>query len=79
MKSGQEPNPGEGFFLSRGGNFLRGTIIGHGDVPVLQCLRALKRTGYDGYLSIEFEGMEDCIQGISVGLANLRRYAEMAG
>lgn len=79
VKSGQEPNPGEGFFLSRGGNFLRGTIIGHGDVPVLQCLRALKRTGYDGYLSIEFEGMEDCIQGISVGLANLRRYAEMAG
>ena len=46
---------------------------------MLQCLRALKRTGYDGYLSIEFEGMEDCIQGISVGLANLRRYAEMAG
>ena len=45
--------------------------------PILA--RALKRTGYDGYLSIEFEGMEDCIQGISVGLANLRRYAEMAG
>lgn len=79
VKSGQGPDPGEGFFLSRGGNFLRGTIIGHGDVPVVQCLRALKRTGYDGWLAIEFEGMEDCICGISVGYANLRRYAAEIG
>ncbi len=79
VKSGEGPNPGEGFFLSRGGNFLRGTIIGHGNVPVVQCLRGLRRIGYDGYLSIEFEGMEDCLQGISVGLANLKRYAEEAG
>lgn len=79
VKSGQNPNPGEGFFLSRGGKFLRGTIIGHGDVPVVQCLRALNRTGYDGWLAIEFEGMEDCIQGISIGLANLKRYAAEAG
>ncbi len=79
VKSGQGPDPGEGFFLSRGGNFLRGTIIGHGDVPVVQCLRALKRTGYDGWLAIEFEGMEDCIRGISVGFANLKRYAAQIG
>ena len=80
VKSGQEANPGAGFFQSRGGNFLRGTIVGHGDVPVVQCLRALKGAGYDGYVSIEFEGMEDCIQGISIGLANLKRYvAEVYG
>lgn len=75
VKSGQLPDPGAGFFLSRGGKFLRGTIVGHGDVPVVQCLRALKRENYDGYIAIEFEGMEDCIQGISIGLANLKRYA----
>ncbi|MCI8601859.1 MAG: sugar phosphate isomerase/epimerase [Oscillospiraceae bacterium] len=80
IKPGTAPNPGEGFFSSRGGKYLRGTIIGHGDVPVLQCLRALKAGGYDGYLAIEFEGMEDCIQGISIGLANLKRYvAEVYG
>lgn len=79
VKSGQGPDPGEGFFLSRGGNFLRGTIIGHGDVPVVQCLRALKRTGYDGWLAIEFEGMEDCICGINAGYANLRRYVAGIG
>ncbi len=75
VKSGQTPNPGQGFFLSRGGNFLRGTIVGHGDVPVVSCLRALKRVNYDGYIAIEFEGMEDCLSGISIGLANLKRYA----
>lgn len=74
VKSGQDADPGEGFFLSRGGNFLRGTIVGHGDVPVVQCLRALKRAGYDGYVAIEFEGMEDCMKGVSIGLANLKRY-----
>ena len=55
-------------------NYLRGTIIGHGVVPVKQCLSILKKNGYDGYIGVEFEGIEDCIQGISIGLANLRRY-----
>lgn len=74
VKSGQAPDPGRGFFMSRGGNYLRGTIIGQGNVPVTQCLRALKHAGYDGYIAIEFEGMEDCIDGISIGLENLKRY-----
>ncbi len=74
VKSGNEPDPGEGFFQSRSGNYLRGTIIGHGVVPVKQCLSILKKNGYDGYIGVEFEGIEDCIQGISIGLANLRRY-----
>lgn len=74
VKSGNESDPGQGFFSSRSGNYLRGTIIGHGVVPVKQCLRILKNAGYDGYIGVEFEGMEDCIQGISIGLANLRRY-----
>ncbi len=80
VKSGQGPDPGQGFFQSRSGNFLRGTIVGHGDVPVVQCLRALKRENYDGYISIEFEGMEDCVKGIAIGLENLKKYvAEVYG
>lgn len=73
-KSGSLDNPGEGWFMSRGGNFLRGAIIGHGDVPVHQCVNTLKRAGYDGYLTIEFEGMEDPIKGIRIGADNLKRY-----
>ena len=28
----------------------------------------LKRAGYDGYLTLEFEGLEDCEFGIKAGL-----------
>jgi hypothetical protein len=38
VKPGALPNPGSGWFLSRGGNYLRGAIVGHGDVSVPQCL-----------------------------------------
>ena len=78
IKPGNGFNPGEGWFMSRGGNFLRGAIIGHGDVPLLQALRALKRSGYNGVLSIEFEGMEDVLGSLRIGLANLRRLVELA-
>lgn len=74
VKSGMEINPGAGWFMSRSGNYLRGAIIGHGDAKVAQSILALKRGGYDGYMSIEFEGMEDNILGITVGLENLKKY-----
>jgi len=67
VKPGTHDNPSEGWFQSRGGNYLRGAIIGHGDVPVRQCLNILRRAGYDGYVSIEFEGLEDCLKGIALG------------
>lgn len=76
FKSGDGADPGDGFFTSRGGNYLRGAVIGHGCVPVTQCLRTLKRSGYDGFVSIEFEGCEDNEWAIQTGLDNLRRYAE---
>ncbi|HAN20696.1 MAG TPA: sugar phosphate isomerase/epimerase [Clostridiales bacterium] len=74
IKDGNGDFPGEGFFQTRAGNYLRGSIIGHGDVPVRKCIAALKRAGYDGYMMIEFEGMEDPIKGITVGYNNLKRF-----
>lgn len=65
---------GDGIFPTRGGNSLRGAIIGQGNVPVKQCIRAMKRAGYDGYLCIEFEGKEDCIRSITEGFETLKRY-----
>jgi len=76
LKPGTLANPGEGWFSSRAGNYLRGAIIGHGDIPVAQCLVILKSAGYDGPLSIEFEGMEEPVLGIDLGLKNLRRMVE---
>lgn len=77
-KSGSEVCPGKGWFQSRAGNWLRGAIIGHGNIPVAQCVRNLIQNGYDGVLSIEFEGMEDVMQGIEYGLDNLRRFVSLA-
>lgn len=74
LKSDNEPDPGEGFFRSRGGAYLRGTVIGHGAVPVKQCLAALKLAGHDGYVSLEFEGLENLDYALRAGLANLRKY-----
>ena len=74
FRSGLLPDPGEGFFRTRGMNYIRGTVVGHGDVPVKQCLSILKSAGYDGYVAIEFEGMEDAYTALRIGLSNLRRY-----
>lgn len=76
IKSGCGVDPGRGFFRTRGGNYLRGAIIGHGDIPVKQCLWALKNAGYDGYISIEFEGMEEPKEAIAIGLENLKKMIE---
>ncbi|HBN82487.1 MAG TPA: sugar phosphate isomerase/epimerase [Clostridiales bacterium] len=78
VKSGQEPNPGTGWFTSRGGNYLRGAIIGHGNVPILQCIKVMKKNGYDKILSIEFEGMEEPLKAIEIGYNNLKRLVELA-
>ena len=58
---------------TRGGNYFVGAVVGEGQIPVKQCLRILKRAGYEGYVSIEYEGVEDCICGIERGLKNLKR------
>ncbi|MBW7863543.1 MAG: sugar phosphate isomerase/epimerase [Candidatus Hydrogenedentes bacterium] len=72
-KSGDTPDPGEGWFPTRAGNRLRGAIVGHGEVPLRRCLRLLKKDGFDGVLSLEFEGIEEPLSGIALGLENLRR------
>ena len=61
---------------TRGGNHLLGTVVGEGDIPVKKCLQVLKQAGYEGYCAIEYEGVEDCIDGISRGLANARAIME---
>lgn len=73
-KSGMLPNPGRGWFTTRGGNYLRGTIIGHGDADVYQSINILKKSGYDGYVTVEFEGMEDNLLGIELGRKTLLSY-----
>lgn len=72
-QSGRQENPGTGWFPTRAGNWLRGAILGHGVVPLRQCVQLLAKAGYDGPLSIEFEGLEDVDLALPDALANLNK------
>lgn len=60
------------YLVTRGCNLLKGCVIGEGDIPVAQCLAILKKAGYNGYVTVEYEGVEDCMAGVARGLANLK-------
>ncbi len=73
VKKGGEFFPtGQGFLTTRGGNGIRGTIVGHGQVPVRQCLQVLKNAGFDGTVVVEFEGVEDPMTAVEWACANLK-------
>jgi inosose dehydratase len=50
---------GPGWSNTVGGRQFRGSIYGQGDIDVLSVLQAVRDSGYDGFVSIEFEGMEE--------------------
>lgn len=65
--------PGEGWIQTVSGDYLRGSIIGHGDINLREVIKGIKDAGYDGYVSIEFEGMEACKQASKLSMDNVRR------
>jgi len=73
FKSAVEERP-EGFFDTLAGNHLRGTVLGHGIVPVAACIKLLQTAGYNGWLSLEFEGLEDNLTAVKMGHDYLRAH-----
>jgi sugar phosphate isomerase/epimerase len=65
--------PASGWFATPTEICLRGAIAGHGELDLPAALKLLRQAGYDGYLSLEFEGMEDPEQGVRLGLDYLRQ------
>lgn len=65
--------PGEGWYMTRNGDYLRCSIVGQGNLPLYQCLKLLYCGGFDGYLIQEFEGIEDCLYAVQKGLDYTRR------
>lgn len=63
---------GEGWFQTASGNYLRGAISGHGDINLYDIIHVIKQSGYDGYISIEFEGMEECRQATKISLNSVQ-------
>ena len=62
----------EGAFASRGGKYLKGAILGEGIVPVQACLQTLFSAGYNGFVSVEFEGSEPVIPALEKSIKLLR-------
>jgi sugar phosphate isomerase/epimerase len=75
VKPADAADPGKGWLRTNAKQYLRGSIIGHGNIDIPGCLRALKEGGYSGPVSVEFEGLEDNNEALTIGLENLRRYA----
>lgn len=69
---------GGSWFRSRGGKYLRGSILAQGDLDVPGIVGALKHAGYQGPIGIEFEGLEDARYATAVSLQNARRHWEQA-
>lgn len=74
----KKEQPSDDWFPTRNGDFLRGTVVGHGVVPVRECVKELRKAGYDGWLSLEFEGMEDNLPALRSGLTYLKKVVEEA-
>ncbi len=68
------PAPEMGWFGTRGGNHLRGAMFGHGNIDLARIFHIIRESQYDGWIALEFEGVEDCLVAIPEGLKNLKSY-----
>lgn len=69
------PEGHEGFaYESLAGQKYVGTAIGEGCVDLAACIRELKDSGFDGWLSVEYEGEEDPFTAVPRSIENARRY-----
>lgn len=65
--------PGPGWLETLGGRHIVGTVFGFGDVAVRDIARQVVAAGYDGFVSLEFEGNEPTLMGVDTGLKNVIR------
>ncbi len=68
----------DGFFETLHGRLLRGAIVGYGDIDIPAVVKVVKDSGYDSFISVEFEGWEDCCFGSELGMRILKKlFAEV--
>jgi len=67
--------PGEGWRDRGNGVFTQAAIVGDGDIGIAQAIGFLKDAGFDGYLSLEFEGPQEACYANKRGMEFLRALA----
>ncbi len=50
--------PAENYRRMLNGKFFKPALVGQGNLPTTQCLKALEDSGYDGFINIEYEGSD---------------------
>lgn len=66
-------SPGPGWLETLGGQFIRGSVFGFGDLETSMILEAVVASGYDGFVSLEYEGNEPTLAACETSLGNIRR------
>lgn len=69
---------GNWFSTVSGYSMLRGSILGQGDLDIADIIASIKASGFAGYVSVEFEGMEDPRAGSIAGLQAANYFAKNA-
>ncbi|WIJ45961.1 sugar phosphate isomerase/epimerase family protein [Curtobacterium citreum] len=75
----ETPPAADGWLTTLAGRAVLGTVVGHGDLPLGRIVERIVASGFDGPLSIEFEGLEDDVDAVERGLANARSLWAAAG
>ena len=65
------------WMTTKHGRYLRGAIVGHGDLPMKEIITLINQSGFDGDVLVEFEGMEDPRLGSEISLKNLRQLLDI--
>jgi sugar phosphate isomerase/epimerase len=63
-----------GIYAALNGERFTGTAVGEGTVDLHACISALKNAGFDGWLSMEYEGEEDPLTAVPRSLRNAEKY-----
>jgi sugar phosphate isomerase/epimerase len=67
------PEATERVYLSKAGKRYQGTVIGQGDVDLPAIVSLLKDSGYQGFLSIEFEGAGPALASVEESIKYVKR------
>lgn len=62
----------EGYIETLHGRFIRGAVTGDGDVDLVTITRLIKESGYDGSVSIEYEGWDECKNACKRAIKNVK-------
>ena len=65
------PDP-ENWSQTSHGNYVKGSITGYGDLDLPRIVSIIKKNGFDGFVSIEFEGREESLFAAKRSLDNVK-------